>query len=172
MIRRIIISLSALFISTVACKADGNESLFELANEKYSEGLYAEAIESYEEILSSGYSSSALYYNLGNAYSFMGMYDKAIRNYRKALEINPDFAGAFYNLGSTYAKKDMLDEAIRAYQRALQINPYFIEAHYKLGTIYYHRKQYNLSARHFKIMERLGYPIPLEFREMLREHSK
>ncbi len=135
-------------------------------------GMYDEAIKEYQRAIVLEPDFAKAYGNLGNTYSFKGMYDEAIRQYQKALEIQPDFAGASYNLGSAYAKKDMFDEAIRQYQRALEINPYFAEAYYKLGVIYYHRKQYNLSVKHIKNAEKLGYPIPLEFRDMLQKASQ
>ncbi|UCD85487.1 MAG: tetratricopeptide repeat protein [Deltaproteobacteria bacterium] len=160
------------FEKALRIKPDSAKTYMNLGIAYAEQGMYDEAIKAYQRTIFLEPDFFEAYGNLGNAYSFMGMYDKAIREYHKALEIKPDFAGAFYNLGSTYAKKDMPDEAIRAYQRAVGINPYFVEAHYKLGTIFYHRKQYDLSARHFKIMERLGYSIPLEFREILREPSK
>jgi tetratricopeptide (TPR) repeat protein len=98
MIKRIILISQALFLFTAISLADGNESLFELANEKYSEGLYEEAIESYENILSSGYSSAALYYNLGNAYYKQNNVTKAILNYERALLLSPGDEDIKYNL--------------------------------------------------------------------------
>jgi len=98
MIKKTTITIIAFLMITAANYADSNESLFALANEKYSEGLYSEAIESYEQILSSGYSSAALYYNLGNAYYKVNDITKAILNYERALLIAPGDEDIKYNL--------------------------------------------------------------------------
>ncbi len=45
---------------------------------------YREAAQEFESILSDGYRSGAVYYNLGNSYFRAGEYGRAILNYRKA----------------------------------------------------------------------------------------
>ncbi len=135
-------------------------------------GMYDGAIREYQQALEIKPDFAEAYMDLGIAYDNRGMYDEAIREHQKALEIKPDFAEAHLNLGAAYAKKGMYDEAIREYQQALEIRPDFAEAHYKLGVLYYHRKQYNLSGRYIKNAEKLGYPVPLAFREMLQKASK
>jgi tetratricopeptide (TPR) repeat protein len=98
MIKKTIISGIILLFFSAIVMADGNESLFELANQKYSEGYYDEAISSYEEILTTGYSSAALYYNLGNAYYKTNEVTKAILNYERALLLSPGDEDIKYNL--------------------------------------------------------------------------
>ena len=97
MLRLSILTLIALLFSFDAI-GDGNESLFELANQKYSEGSYEQAISSYNEILSTGYSSAALYYNLGNAYYKNNEVTRAILNYERALLLAPGDEDIKYNL--------------------------------------------------------------------------
>ena len=98
MTRKGLISILAFFLASVVAFADGNESLFSLANQKYSEGNYDEAIKSYEEIIGSGYSSAALYYNLGNSYYKQNELTLAILNYERALKLSPGDEDIKYNL--------------------------------------------------------------------------
>ncbi len=98
MINRKIISSLILILISWAAFADGNESLFALANQKYSEGEYREAAKSYEEIFNSGYSSAALHYNLGNAYYKQNEITRAILNYERALLLSPGDDDIKYNL--------------------------------------------------------------------------
>ena len=98
MIKKSVIPGLILLLVNIACIAGGNESLFELANQKYSEGSYDEAISSYEEILKTGNSSAALYYNLGNAYYKTNEVTKAILNYERALLLAPGDEDIKYNL--------------------------------------------------------------------------
>lgn len=90
--------MMAFSLVSVIALAGGNESLFELANENYSEGRYDKAIESYQEILASGYSSPALYYNLGNSYYKKNEITRAIINYERALLLAPGDDDIKYNL--------------------------------------------------------------------------
>lgn len=98
MINKTIISSLILILISWAAFADGNESLFALANQKYSEGEYAEASKSYEEIYNSGYSSAALHYNLGNAYYKQNEVTRAILNFERALLLSPGDEDIKYNL--------------------------------------------------------------------------
>jgi len=98
MIRKVILSSITAILVSLAAHADGNESLFALANQKYSDGQYAEAIQSYEEILATGYSSAALYYNLGNSYYKHNELTLSILNFERALLHSPGDEDIKYNL--------------------------------------------------------------------------
>jgi tetratricopeptide (TPR) repeat protein len=98
MINKTFISSLILILLTWSAFADGNESLFALANQKYSDGQYKEAAQSYEEIINSGYSSAALYYNLGNACYKQNELTRAILNFERALLLAPGDEDIKYNL--------------------------------------------------------------------------
>ncbi len=74
------------------------DSLMALANEAYIRENYAEAIALYSEIADEGWSSRALYYNLGNAWFKEGRPGKAILNYERALRISPRDEAVLHNL--------------------------------------------------------------------------
>lgn len=74
------------------------ESLMQRANSFYQQGSYDKAIEVYHKIISDGYSSRELYYNLGNSYFKSGMIGYAILNYEKAQKISPNDEDVAYNL--------------------------------------------------------------------------
>ncbi len=67
-----------------------NESLFEQGNTLYNEGKYHEAIDKYEQILSSKKHSAALYFNLANAHYKLNNIAPSIYYYEKALQLNPN----------------------------------------------------------------------------------
>ena len=62
---------------------------FSQANEFYRQGDFPQAIETYHEILLSGYESGELYYNLGNAHFKSGELGKAILYFEKARRFLP-----------------------------------------------------------------------------------
>jgi len=78
-----------ILIAPVLNAAD-TENIFASANDLYSKGKFEEAAKLYENILSEGKESSALYYNLGNAYFKTSNIGLAILNYERAKKLDPD----------------------------------------------------------------------------------
>ena len=74
------------------------DSLFNKANRLYQEGLYEEAIETYESVINAGYESATLYYNLGNAFFRSNKLGMARLYYEKTLKQNPADEDALTNI--------------------------------------------------------------------------
>lgn len=91
------IALLLAGIALVAQEIDAG-ALYVVANEAYVEKDYQAAINGYEQILSVGLSSPAVYYNLGNAYFRQGHMGLAILNFERALKLNPEMDDAAFNL--------------------------------------------------------------------------
>ncbi|VAX27533.1 Aerotolerance protein BatE [hydrothermal vent metagenome] len=91
----IILFIVLLFSSVNAADVD---SLMMQGNQLYQNKQYDEAIQKYQAILDQGYSSAALYYNLGNAYYRSGKLGYAILNYERGLKLEPDNEDLQYNL--------------------------------------------------------------------------
>lgn len=72
--------------------------LFYQGNTRYSEEKFEQAIADYEKVLSLGFESGPLYYNLGNAYFKRGLLGKAILNYLRAQRLMPADADLKSNL--------------------------------------------------------------------------
>lgn len=87
-----------LLINIEKTYAQSPDYLMRLGNKYYQEQKYEEAIDTYKKILSKGYESSALYYNLGNTYFRLGKLGYAILNYEKALKLSPGDEDVNYNL--------------------------------------------------------------------------
>ncbi|HBI80649.1 MAG TPA: hypothetical protein DDY04_01530 [Bacteroidales bacterium] len=90
-----LLSLPNLFGKVTAQSAD---SLFQLANKYYTEGKYADAIDHYEAIISSGKVSPELYFNLGNAYFKLNDIAHAILYFERAHLLNPGDDDILFNL--------------------------------------------------------------------------
>ncbi len=84
-----------------------NTALFNKATEAYNAGDFNKAIENYLAIISAGEHSSAVYYNLGNAYYKLNQIAPSIYYYEKALLLNPNDNDIRTNLG--YAQNMTLD---------------------------------------------------------------
>lgn len=90
-----------LFVSCfIATKAEAQkpEELFSKANSLYNESAYDSAARVYEDIISKGYSSASLYYNLGNAYYKLRNYPMAILYYEKSLKLDPNNSDTKHNI--------------------------------------------------------------------------
>jgi tetratricopeptide (TPR) repeat protein len=99
--RLINIISTALFISVfvLSSKAqDGNTQLWEKANAYYATGEYQKAIPLYEQILASGFESSKLYFNLGNAYFKTDDINHALLNYERAKILAPNDENIDFNI--------------------------------------------------------------------------
>ncbi len=62
---------------------------FEAANKLYEEGKFTEAAAAYESLLQSGFTSAALYFNLGNARFKAGRIGPALAAYHRAAALDP-----------------------------------------------------------------------------------
>lgn len=74
------------------------DDLMSKANKFYQEQNYSEAKAYYEKIISQGFESGTLYYNLGNSYFKEGRIGKAILSYEKGLKLEPNDEDLQYNL--------------------------------------------------------------------------
>lgn len=82
----------------------------QIANEKYRQQDYQAASKSYEQLLTQGYQSKALYYNLGNCYYRLGNMGKSVLNYERALLLAPKDKEIQENLA--FVKGQLKDEII------------------------------------------------------------
>lgn len=75
------------------------ESLVRQGNTFYTEAQYERAVETYEAVIDSGFISSELYFNLGNAYFKSHDITMALVNYERALILDPNDKEIVHNLG-------------------------------------------------------------------------
>ena len=78
--------------------AQSPESLFSQANGLYQQQQFEDGIELYQQILSMGFESKEIYFNLGNCYYRLEDIGKSILFYEKALKLDPNDADVRYNL--------------------------------------------------------------------------
>jgi tetratricopeptide (TPR) repeat protein len=97
--KKLVFILSLLLLSSLmhAQQAE-QERMIEQANQSYSAAEYEMAISQYESVINSGFESSALYFNLGNAYFKVGNIPTAILFYEKARKLDPTDENIQFNL--------------------------------------------------------------------------
>ena len=97
-IKGIYLLLLMIGFYTGNCFAQSPDDLMKKGNKLYQEGQYENAVETYHKIISQGFESAALYYNLGNAYFKAGQLGYSIYNYEKGLKLSPGDEDLAYNL--------------------------------------------------------------------------
>jgi tetratricopeptide (TPR) repeat protein len=89
-----IIAVNALYGS----EALDHRELWNSGNEKYMQGEFSTALESYLKIEEMGYNSPKLMYNIGNTYFKLGENGKAILYFERAVRLDPSDGDAERNL--------------------------------------------------------------------------
>ena len=87
---------SSLFI--LSANASTPTSLLDSANNAYSKGDFEKAAEGYEGIISLGFESPEIYFNLGNSYYKSDKIGMAILNYERAKKLSPYDEDINFNL--------------------------------------------------------------------------
>ena len=82
------------------------------ANQLYETGQFDLAAQAYQQLVDQGYTDSALYYNLGNAYFKQGEYGRSILNYRRAEQLAPRDTDIDLNL--SLARAQVVDQLAEA----------------------------------------------------------
>lgn len=87
-----------IFLLSVFSSFADNSSLYNEANELYKKAEYQAAIDKYELVLKSNFTSGELYYNLGNAYFKTNQIPMAILCYERAKKLMPGDDDVDFNL--------------------------------------------------------------------------
>jgi tetratricopeptide (TPR) repeat protein len=99
-IKWLLVTLSVLLTVPVFAQYDA----FEAANMAYQKKEYQAAIDGYAELLNNGQESTALHYNLANAYYRTNELGPAILHYERALRLSPNDKDIAHNLEVARAK--------------------------------------------------------------------
>lgn len=100
---RNLFAMAFLFLVCIGYAQDP-QTLVKEANKAYSEGLYTDAREAYQQVTDAGWESPILYYNLGNACFKLNDYPHAILWYERALRLDPGNEDILYNLNVANSK--------------------------------------------------------------------
>jgi tetratricopeptide (TPR) repeat protein len=129
-----------LFLLPSLSFATDPETTISKANKAYTDGFFDNAIELYKNIISSGYESVDLYYNLGNACYKQNDIASAILYYEKAHKLDPGNEDVNFNLKIANTKITDKIEAIpemfyKRWYRKL-IETYSVDKWSKTGLVF------------------------------------
>ena len=90
--------VALLLCVSSATFAQSASELYKSAAQLYKANQFEQAAADYEKILSQGYKTAEVYYNLGNCYYKLNTLNKAIVNYERALRLAPQDEDIQHNL--------------------------------------------------------------------------
>jgi len=120
--------------SGAAAQRRRSESLLARANELLAAKAYAEAVDSYREMLQLQSPSAAACNNLGAALCGLGRYVEAEQQFRHAIRIKPSYADAHCNLGTVLRWRGSVVESEAPLRHALKLRPTYIDAQLSLSS--------------------------------------
>ncbi|MGO3708417.1 tetratricopeptide repeat protein [Mesonia hippocampi] len=122
-----------------------------LAQSKFMQKQYKEAITHYQHLIKLNYGSEYVYTNLANAYFNVSEYKYAIENYKKAQEINQHDPMLYYQLGMCYFQQGNYNGAVKYYHLALLLEEKSLKEYYRqLGFSYKKLENYKEAITYLK----------------------
>ncbi len=101
----------AMILPLLCFSKDNTQTLFEKGNANYAKAQYNEALAAYGQIISQGYQSAAVYFNMGNASYKSGDIPSALLYYEKAHKLSPGDDDINFNIRLVNSKTtDKIDE--------------------------------------------------------------
>ena len=133
-------------------------------------GRAAEAVTSFEQVVSARPDFADAQLSLGNALKSLERLDEAEAAYRQAIALAPGQAAAQINLGVVLRERGQASEAEAAYRRAIELAPQNPDAHYNLGIVLQdqarldeaeasYRQVLGLSPDYVQALINLGYVL-------------
>ncbi|NQV38130.1 MAG: tetratricopeptide repeat protein [Candidatus Marinimicrobia bacterium] len=130
-------------------------------NRAYRNGLYDDAMVSYQGVLDKFPFFAEAAYSLGLVYMQADDLEKAIESFHTALELNSSHESAqtaianvakrTFNEGNQCYKRRDLDCAIEKYQQVINIDPTFFQAYYQTGVIEARQGNYTFAIENYKL---------------------
>ena len=98
---------------------------------------YQQAAARLEKVAALDPENSAVFYNLGVAYTFLKREDAALSCFEKTVQLDPDYVTAYYNMGQIclIVKRDF-SRALNCFDRAIAFRENYIGAHHQKGVAY------------------------------------
>ncbi|PJF43144.1 MAG: hypothetical protein CUN55_09210 [Phototrophicales bacterium] len=118
------------------------EAFFAEGNQRYDQGDYEGAVESYLEAIRNDGTKPKYYNNLGNAYFALQDFESAQTAYTQAMQIDPNYVFAYNNRGNLYYQLENYEAAVADYEAAIAIDDEYADAYYGLGLTQYEMEDY------------------------------
>lgn len=134
----------------VECYPNQTTHHYSLATILAQKGQYREAMQVYERLLASAYSTAVSHYNFAVLLQNLGQHEQAIAQYQHALDLGIEQPeGVLLNLANAYLAIGNRDTAEHMLKNAIQFNQTFKLAHLNLGTLVSETGNREKASQHF-----------------------
>jgi tetratricopeptide (TPR) repeat protein len=113
---------------------NGAQVLHAKANELLKSGAFADALESYQELVTLEPRDPAVRNDLGVALAQLARYREAEAEFHRAIGIKSGYPEAHYNLAGVLQSTGRFNESEMPLRRALKLKPSYLDARISLGT--------------------------------------
>ena len=127
---------------------------YDLANDRFSEARFDEAIVFYKRAVDLHPSYAQAHNNLANVFIKTNRLEEAVEHLKKAVAIMPGLSASLYNLGNCLFMLNRLDEAAESFRQAIEAKPEFADAHNNLALIYFRQGRFReVLAEYRRVIE-------------------
>lgn len=126
------------------------KSLLMQGNRSMAQEAYADAIDSYQDLLKLNPRHAIALNNLGSALYKLGRYKEAESCFHQAIRVSPDFPDPHSNIGNMLLLKGQYADAENFLRRALKLNPRFVDARTNLGLTLSFSSRLRDAKSHFE----------------------
>jgi tetratricopeptide (TPR) repeat protein len=150
------------------------EELNEKGNKLKKQGLYAEAIKTYNKGRKIEPKNVSLLFELSEAYANTNELETAIALMDTAISINPNYPDFYNNRGLLYYKINKDKKAIEDYEQGIKLDSTQWSFYANLAMVYYYQDSFKTACEKIEKAESLGLEIT-EFdllREIKEEHCE
>lgn len=131
--------------------APGRPDLLAMLGRKQQKaGKYADAADSFREVLKSGRELPAAHYGLGLALKYQRMPAEAAREFEAVLAAHPRDASAHFELGTVLARQERGADALAHFKEAVRLDPDLAEGWVELGQAYRRENRAGEAAEAFR----------------------
>ena len=135
----------------VACSQSNcsPQALYYFGSAQLKEGLFDQAIESFEKSMLRGGEFFEALHDLATAQALIGDLASALNNYQKCLKFGIPSYKLFFNIGRIYDDLKRFDEAIDHYDKALSLKPDYAEGWSNKGAVLNELKRFDEAIDHY-----------------------
>jgi tetratricopeptide (TPR) repeat protein len=126
-----------------------HEAWLSTGKDLFEQGMYEEAINSFDRSIEINPELHEAYYIRGIALDNLGNSKEAIASLDRAIEINPDKHKAWSNRGAVLVNLGRYEKAIASFDQATEIKPDFLEAWYNRGNALFNLGRYGEAIASF-----------------------
>ncbi len=113
-------------------------ALLAQGNQQFAQQQYAQAVETFTQVIQLAPQDSVAYNSRGTAYFYLGKKDLALDDFTMAIKLDPRNAHAYTNRGTLYVEQGNDDLAIVDFTAALQLEPDDVLSYFGRAKAYQH----------------------------------